>query len=728
MRSESPGGSGKMTADDFVQKFKTDQNYRRWFKRWWREDYSVSGCAEKSIRVSSFSSTFAGREWPAGRVPPHDISGQVNPQFAWYNFASHNQNYIGSYFADARGVFIHSTREIADHVQNADLRSSFVNSRVGPNRNQGRPRLGGAYLNDGVSSDNLSGTIHLEGATINGGIEWTDDNRNTLIQADKSIITGDITLSQSVSISLDSSTIAGRVSCSGHISAVSATLAELNISHTHNRAFFADLRSCNVKQRISIHSNGEEGVINAGDLITDDISLSGKFKSADLSRSCLSSLTLNNVNARAILLTQSDINRIQGDSCHIDSFDLSNSIVRSDISLPFLRCSSANFSNLAVAGRTSLSSLLAEDELSCSSSVFSGVADFSGASFPGTVDCSHTVFLEGLNLRAGRARNRTPSDDGQTLGRANFQATIFKKNNLGICADFDRRLTRDSATFEGALFYGLAQFYECTLHEDVSFREADFVIAEAAPTFGSRFAEGLSAISHYRAQLSNPQGVGSTRSRIPKAWLSALTLARPSSLVDLYSVYMAAVRARRSVRNQQMERYERSYGALKQKAADIGNTKYERFFHTLELRARRRRRGDRDAPFLDNLASGVYDMASEYGQSIGRPIIILFVVLFPIFSGLYFLFAGVWSMDAAGEALTFSARQIVKPFSVWGREFSEGAIPGSSSNWIGLLIGGDEASSFRALAVRLIASVESIAAIMLIFLTGLAVKRSFSVS
>lgn len=185
--------------------------------------------------------------------------------------------------------------------------------------------------------------------------------------------------------------------------------------------------------------------------------------------------------------------------------------------------------------------------------------------------------------------------------------------------------------------------------------------------------------------------------------------------------------------NKRLSKYERAYNALRQRFEAVGNSKEERRFHTFELRARRQR-FDADSPLMEGAISRIYDQVSHYGQSISRPILILVLGCWFGFAAAYFLLAGLFTLDGAIEALVFAGRQIVKPFSSWSRDFTlpasydSGGAGTTLSAWMAALLGTGSGGLIRTTFVRFLASTQSLIALIMLFLSGLAIRRTFGVS
>ncbi|MFQ3595410.1 MAG: pentapeptide repeat-containing protein [Sphingomonadaceae bacterium] len=160
---------------------------------------------------------------------------------------------------------------------------------------------------------------------------------------------------------------------------------------------------------------------------------------------------------------------------------------------------------------------------------------------------------------------------------------------------------------------------------------------------------------------------------------------------------------------------------LKQAMAAQGDRDREQRFFRHEVQARARKS---DEGWVARFAAKVYGLTSDYGASIGRPLLWL-VGLVGLFAGIYGAFGiatGIlaWGPSLAGvwQALELSAAGSFRPFFLYDTPRPENA-----SFWAELLRRHDGIS----LAIRLFGTVQSIASILLLFLAGVALRRKFQI-
>ena len=181
--------------------------------------------------------------------------------------------------------------------------------------------------------------------------------------------------------------------------------------------------------------------------------------------------------------------------------------------------------------------------------------------------------------------------------------------------------------------------------------------------------------------------------------------------------------------NQRLGELERGCRVLKQAMEQASNKSREQMFYRFELMARRAQRG---LPFGEKTFSYLYALASDYGASMWRPFAAL-AALIVAFAGVYWgfaaaldpfvpaqLLAGDWAAQM-WSALDFSWANVFKPLSA----LSSDAVAKDGSMMKLLLTQGGDGYAF---GVRMIATLQSILAIVLAFLFALAVRRRFQIT
>jgi len=152
----------------------------------------------------------------------------------------------------------------------------------------------------------------------------------------------------------------------------------------------------------------------------------------------------------------------------------------------------------------------------------------------------------------------------------------------------------------------------------------------------------------------------------------------------------------------------------------------EQRFYRYELLARRRRPS---TPPAERLASMVFEQFAEFGDDYLRPLLWL-LGLTAGFAGVYWLasstvedlrhLAGRGTLNGLLEAFSFSGRNVFRPFGVWTAERE------ALGAWAFDLLEGGPAA--KGLAMRLLASLQSLSSIVLGFLLGLALRRKFQIT
>lgn len=98
-----------MLAERFVRLFQTDHRYRRWFRAWWKRDYSITALKLRGMDHPGYGSKvieFAGREWWEGFLPPHDEHGTPNEAFEFVSASKLLREHEGRREYELVGLFV----------------------------------------------------------------------------------------------------------------------------------------------------------------------------------------------------------------------------------------------------------------------------------------------------------------------------------------------------------------------------------------------------------------------------------------------------------------------------------------------------------------------------------------------------------------------------------------------------------------------------------------------
>lgn len=695
----------------FAALFSGDKAYKRWFANWWRADFSADGHNRSVPRT-----TFAGREWAHGWAPPHDLDGNPNPAFTTLDVLATRQHWWPIVHSNLSGAFLSGTLsghlrnvsgsldycafvdEVALEVNASDFSACNAlfldNFSISGLRNAESTSFRSIYALSGVRIiSGRSVTHNFDSARIRGALAVAGNDTTTRADA---LIAGSIDVAGSlIAKGLRSGDVTLRQTSADTVSEIDIRQGRtktITIRGRYSNISLAAVRAADISIAAS-----EVSAFSGPRLRSGTVSLSGNIGALDLTGSRISSLTI--AKATKSIHAALDTSEVQ-DGISIDSFI----------------CKSFSMSACKVGGGVKVSNSRFDDLFDVSRTHFEGPVSLSRSAFTGLVRAADATFGAGLDLKVGSGADVANDASYSHIGEADFSGSHFAPDASEVCLDFDGRQTRAAANFEGATFLGIPAFYGCHFHENVSFRGANFDLAKTE----TPLLEQL--------KLVDWQLPGHLEPRQP--WSLPGHFGRQIAWV--FGRFARLMRDRRSQRNLRLARYERAYNALRQRAEEVGNAKYERLFHTYELRVRRRRT-DPDSSLLERVLSYAYDATSAYGQSIGRPLAIIFFLAWAAPTVVYFFTAGQLTVDGATEAAIFSARQVVKPFSVWGRDFLLQAgiseEPSSIGSWLSALVRAHQSEELlMAALVRLIATLQSLATIAMLFLSGLAIRRSFGLN
>lgn len=413
---------------------------------------------------------------------------------------------------------------------------------------------------------------------------------------------------------------------------------------------------------------------------------------------------------------------------------------------------SVSFERARFQGRNDFADLKVKDQASFKNAVFTGDGnwpiDFSGSEFGVRVQFSGAEFLNCREVNFRTAKFRLADFSGSLFGvEANFvgacakvfffregesangrRPVVFQKGaNFNATQSFDLSeygvravdpLTDfELVSFTGAIFSDSAQFKGRRFLDRASFDRTTFV---GLPAFrGAEFGQGTSfsgAVFNWRAKLRK-----SWWKRVIARWLPRFA---PQSWRE------ALVSD-----NEYMEGVEREFRALRQRADNLHAKSLALVFHKQELKARHSRIGDPDVPWFEGVLGRLYGLVSNYGDSLSKPIV-AFAALWISCGVAYW---GVTGREGPffGPAVSYAWSAQVKPFSYpdatlvrlssdqpkqCSREMDQRV---QDENSVSEFCYSLRLYSLDSVWTRLIAIVQSILTVTLVFVILLAVRRRF---
>nr|WP_321440209.1 pentapeptide repeat-containing protein [uncultured Hyphomonas sp.] len=436
----------------------------------------------------------------------------------------------------------------------------------------------------------------------------------------------------------------------------------------------------------------------------------------------------------------------------------------------------ASFYSAAFSGHARFKSAAFSGDAWFNSAAFLSKADFSGEGRSLTserVDQSIALLSQshdkGVALEGHMRGEPAPlSITRRSVRRFIAQGAVF----LGP-ADFSNRdildgPDTDQSDFHGAHFFHLFKLHSSVLHRGINFGKTRVEFAlergkthESCLPVTETLTAGLAALK--RAVPRKPQ----------PPWEDAPEEKKQQYVRDVSkwsALYEGGLEAFQEWRRSEAQAFaegpvknridyfralEDCYRTLKQFNEDRRDRPEEGRFFRLELIARRRRRRPEYSlqqllafwqekegiPIWERVLSHIYGGASNYGNSVVLPIVWLIGGVF-VFALAYMLM-GDWFLDRPswkhfGEALSFSFGQVL-PFGPWDTPDPCTAIGQMLDPLTGPaqaaceqhLGDGFELRAYRdgtPIGLRLLASFQSLTAIILVFLSGLAVRRRFQIN
>lgn len=294
----------------------------------------------------------------------------------------------------------------------------------------------------------------------------------------------------------------------------------------------------------------------------------------------------------------------------------------------------------------------------------------------------------------------------QAIARSGFQRCSFRNAVFCDDVDFSNRAFTAESYFDGAEFRGVPMFHDSTICQGVRLNGANFATAwQSTDDWVAAILKDAKAQRRLLIQRAQREG-------LPRPDLDALPN-RDQLLDDRFA------------------KLEHAYRTLKLSMENIRDREREQLFYRFELICRRRQRATRAT---ERATSRLYALFSNYGGSVGRPFLWLIAVTL-LFAVVYW----GWGRGLQGahlaplgarlafdpnfwDAFLFSWGNVFRPFGAWSSEYAQTGTPWLQS----FLDGGGDA--LQRLFIRLTASAQSVSAIILIFLLGLAVRRRFQIN
>jgi uncharacterized protein YjbI with pentapeptide repeats len=394
----------------------------------------------------------------------------------------------------------------------------------------------------------------------------------------------------------------------------------------------------------------------------------------------------------------------------------------------------ANFKNFNFLGNVEFHETSFCDGSDFDRARFLGAADFRWCRFVGKAQfrsvefCGDATFqLAVFEADAEFCPVRISADKWESPVRFRGDANFRRSKFLGE-ADFGRAQFDQEANFWNSNFHRLSSFHGCAFkghlvfeaaqfHDITSFRE----LAWPTPLHwnGAFDAANFERLCQFRgAELTAFSAFDGANFKGP---LQIDTATEAVSSKHLASEMRDARHSEQP--SERLRKLERGCRTLKQAMAAQSDKSREQMFYRFELMARH---AQSSTPRFDMLVSSAYGFFSDYGTSILRPL--LWIAYFILVFALMYWDIGWWiaaqnATIGSGviDAFAMSGARVFAPLSLWTEA-------GMAGNDLGreLLFAGHNRGV--ALVVHFLGVVQSLISIILIFLSGLALRRRFQIN
>ncbi len=314
---------------------------------------------------------------------------------------------------------------------------------------------------------------------------------------------------------------------------------------------------------------------------------------------------------------------------------------------------------------------------------FAEEARFSGTSFGNWAWFAGARFGEDAWFRNAHFNDSAQFESVFFEGLASFSEAIFDGN-----ASFGKATFGSVTSFEKATFGGNATFTGAAFGDKASFMNANFGRLAAFEAGGADERRGLfRGIDFQQAEFHGPVNFENRRftsaTSFEQAVFHDIAQFHGCTFHQDMSFHQTDFLKKKGKNDGETAKLERAYRTLKLAMENLRARNEEARFFALEMECHRQLG---DVPRLERAFASLYKQVSEYGQSISRPLVYLFVSL-GAFALLYWItgmLTNPWLLLVQGQFLydlaILTLEQLVKPFSVWTRSSSSAQLSLVKSN------------------------------------------------
>ena len=355
--------------------------------------------------------------------------------------------------------------------------------------------------------------------------------------------------------------------------------------------------------------------------------------------------------------------------------------------------------------------------------IFEDLAVFSGAVFEGAADFHSSEFKDQASFKGTTFKKKADFEFAGFVAIAMFQQAVFEElakfesASFGSWAFFTAAQFRnvngtsfDFAAFNNGVFFDSAEFYGRTSFEVRTEQNRQWNVQRGFATdddVNNRRDRNFPQIN-FRGALFKDRIDFSNRHFLEATDFSEVKFEIAPEFHNCV-LHQDTDFSGAQFNDTKCKHAARAYRTLKLAMGDVRARNEEAMFYAKEQDSLRHRK---DTPWSIKIMSWAYMALSDYGRSYIRPLSVL-VLMTACFSLAYWLWE-VWlggPSDPSGT-FTFAITQIVRPFFIWtAREMTQSELTAVVTHW--------------PLALRLVATVQTIASISLVTLFLLSLRRQF---
>ncbi len=392
--------------------------------------------------------------------------------------------------------------------------------------------------------------------------------------------------------------------------------------------------------------------------------------------------------------------------------------------MPKVQCANLEFTGVVFKSNIYLQDAHIFGKCNFSYSEFNNSAYFQGTNFYNETYFENVKFKGKCHFKYTIFNIYTSFDDSSFDRGADFESGHFQKSSFENCK-FQHEINFKNATFNKQVKFNKTEFDGKTIFINTKFKSQESIFLDVkfwdVVYFQRSIFSGITIFqeAHFGLEVNFDKVVfdfGPDMSETYFFYAPSFHDATLGQGVDFREAHFVDKTSRHA---------PSCYRTLKLAMNKVSNKRQEAIFYGLEQQSLRKQR---DTPISIKFYSYLYQLFSNYGQSVSRPfysIITLYILFISIYSIIKFPMNKIFEylskgapdfLDKVASMIKFTTINITSPFKVW-----------TNNNYI-VDVFGPELAKNNEVTINIIATFQSIFSLSLITLFILALRRAFKLN